>query len=78
MLSSMRLHHINHHTHHYFYFVKTILDEQILKFNFKVGELLLLKMQVESAICQEDLKLLRFSQYNFQRLEYARQKNKIQ
>lgn len=47
------------------------LNDQIQKFNVKVGETLLQKMHVEFAIGTEELKLLSFFLFNFQRKEMA-------
>lgn len=57
--------------------LQKILTDQILKLNYKVGETLLLKMKVEAAICQEDLKQLRYSLYNFKRIKFDRKEQTI-
>lgn len=54
-----------------------MLADQILKLNYKVGETLLLKMKVEAAISQEDLKQLRYSLYNFKRVKFNRKEQSI-
>jgi cilia- and flagella-associated protein 43 len=57
--------------------LKSISHEQIQKFNFKIGELLLFKMKIDAAICQEEMKLLRFAAYNYQRISYERKEQDI-
>lgn len=54
------------------------LDDQIQKFNYKIGETLLQKLRVEFAIGSEELKLLGFFLFNFQRKEMAQKEAKIQ
>lgn len=46
------------------------LAEQILLFNRKVGETLLSKIRVEFAICSEEMKLLLYSKFNFERSQF--------
>ncbi|XP_055617976.1 cilia- and flagella-associated protein 43 isoform X2 [Toxorhynchites rutilus septentrionalis] len=48
------------------------LDEQISMFNTKVGEYLLEKIHIESAIREEEMRILRNTHYNYRRLLYDR------
>lgn len=54
------------------------LNDQIKKFNYKVGETLLQKMRVEFAIGSEELKLLGNFLFNFQRKDMAQKEATIQ
>lgn len=54
------------------------LDDQISKFNAKIGDTLIMKMRIESTICQEELKLLRNSLYNFERAQFTKNENELQ
>lgn len=53
------------------------LLDQIQKFNMKVGETLLTKMKVEAAICQEEFKLIKHTQYLYQRQYRQRYENEL-
>lgn len=55
-----------------------MMNDQVQKFNLKVGETLMEKMRIEFAICCEDLKLLRNEQFNFQRLRFSKNEAKYQ
>ncbi|XP_055377896.1 cilia- and flagella-associated protein 43 [Condylostylus longicornis] len=50
--------------------LQIIQDENILKFNQKCGELFLQKLQYDAAVKQEELKLLRTSSFNYQRIKF--------
>lgn len=50
--------------------LQTTLDDQVIKFNYKVGSLLQTKMQVEAAICEEDFKHLSNNLSNQRRDSY--------
>lgn len=53
------------------------LDKQILDFNYRLGHLINLKINVQMAINQENVKLLRNKFYNFRRLHFLRQEQEI-
>ena len=57
--------------------LKKSLDEQIVRFNMKVGVLLKQKMEVESAVCQEEMRILRNTLYNHHRLAYDRMEGQL-
>ncbi|XP_055684222.1 cilia- and flagella-associated protein 43 [Lutzomyia longipalpis] len=51
------------------------LDRQIYNFNKKLAELAKLKVKVQMAINQEDMKILRNSMYNYRRIQFTRQEH---
>ncbi|XP_055523001.1 cilia- and flagella-associated protein 43 [Wyeomyia smithii] len=53
------------------------LENQIKQFNVKVGECLLEKMRIESAIREEELRILKNTFYNQQRLIYDRKTSSL-
>lgn len=53
------------------------LDRQIYMFNKKLAELAKVKVKVQMAINQEDLKILRNSMYNYRRIQFTRQEHEI-
>uniref|UniRef100_A0A1B0EX10 Uncharacterized protein n=1 Tax=Phlebotomus papatasi TaxID=29031 RepID=A0A1B0EX10_PHLPP len=53
------------------------LDRQIYMFNKKLAELAKVKVKVQMAINQEDLKILRNSMYNYKRIQFTRQEHEI-
>ena len=55
-----------------------IMEEQIQKFNIKVGHTLLEKVKVEFGICCEDLKLMRNELFNFERIQFAKKEKRLQ
>lgn len=57
--------------------LQELLDTQVLNFNYKIGETLLEKMKVDAAVRQEELKLLRFSLFNFQKIQFVRTEEKL-
>lgn len=57
--------------------IDQIMEDQIQKFNLKVGETLMEKIRVEFAIACEDLKLLRNQMFNFERLQYSNKENEL-
>lgn len=57
--------------------IHQLLDDQVLNFNKKVGETLLTKIRVEFAICSEEMKLLLYSKFNFERNEFREREEKL-
>lgn len=53
------------------------LETQILHFNRKVSEMLLSKIRIEFAICSEDMKLLLYSMFNFERNQFREKEDKL-
>lgn len=57
--------------------IHQMMDDQVLNFNKKVGETLLSKIRVEFAICSEEMKLLLYSKFNFERNEFREREEKL-
>ncbi|XP_059620690.1 cilia- and flagella-associated protein 43-like, partial [Phlebotomus argentipes] len=53
------------------------LDRQIYVFNRKLAEVAKIKVKVQMAINQEDLKILRNAMYNYKRIQFTRQEHEI-
>lgn len=52
--------------------LQSLQSEMITKFNLKCASMFILKHQVDAAIKQEELKLLRNSMNNFERVQHKR------
>lgn len=57
--------------------VHQLLESQILSFNRHVGELLLSKIRIEFAMCSEDMKMLLYSKFNFERDQFREHEDKL-
>lgn len=57
--------------------VHQLMEGQILNFNRKVSEMLLSKIRIEFAICSEDMKLLLYSMFNFERNQFREKEEKL-
>ncbi|GAB0093714.1 uncharacterized protein DMENIID0001_088880 [Sergentomyia squamirostris] len=57
--------------------LQKILDRQIYKFNKSLAEVARVKVKIEMAINQEDLKVLRNAMYNYRRIQFTRQEHEI-
>lgn len=57
--------------------IHKMLEDQVLNFNRKVGETLLSKIRMEFAICSEEMKLLLYSKFNFERNEFKEKEDQL-
>lgn len=57
--------------------VHRLLDAQIISFNRRVSELLLTKIRMEFAMCSEDMKMLLYSKFNFERDQFREREEKL-
>lgn len=57
--------------------LKVLLKERITNFNYKVAKLQLLKLQIDSCISAEELRLLKILNFSYQRIVFDRQEQSI-